>query len=96
MIPLSKRTMIQLNEVSGRLSILPTLFARIFSFGRVWIKPIPIHKRNMARNADPKACLPDLAIQKEKPKAMGAMIHQGKKNCKISEIIAIISISMIF
>lgn len=50
----------------------------------------------MARNAEPKACLPDRAIQKESPKAMGAMIHQGRKNCKIKETMAIISISMIF
>jgi hypothetical protein len=76
--------------------MLPTLLARIFSFGRVWINPIPIHKRNIARKADPKACLPDLAIQKEIPKEMGAMIHHGRKNCKIIETTAIISISMIF
>jgi hypothetical protein len=55
-----------------------------------------IHKRNMAINAEPKACLPDFAIKKERPKAIGAIIHHGKKNCKIKEMMAIISISIIF
>ena len=50
----------------------------------------------MARNAEPKACLPDLAIQNERPKAIGAMIHQGRKNCKIRETMAMISINIIF
>jgi hypothetical protein len=95
-IPVIKRTIIQLNDVSGRLNMVPTLVARIFSLGIVWINPILIHKKNMARNAEPNACLPDLAIQKESPKAIGAIIHQGKKNCKIKETMAIISINIIF
>jgi hypothetical protein len=76
--------------------MVPTLLARIFSLGRVWINPIATHKRNIARNAEPNACLPDFAIPKERLKAIGAIIHHGKKNCRINEMMAIISTSIIF
>jgi len=50
----------------------------------------------MARNAEPNACLPERAIQYERPKAIGAMIHHGRKNCNTRETVAMISINMFF
>jgi hypothetical protein len=42
----------------------------------------------MAKKAEPKAFLPDFAFQNASPNASGAIIHQGKNNCKIREITA--------
>jgi hypothetical protein len=43
----------------------------------------------MARKAEKKAFLPELAFHAANTNATGAIIHQGKNNCKIREIIAI-------
>jgi hypothetical protein len=49
----------------------------------------------MAKKAEPKALLPELAFHIASPNATGAMIHQGKKSCKIREITAISRNNMI-
>ena len=54
-----------------------------------------IHTKKMAKKAEPNAFFPELAFHADRLNATGAIIHQGKNNCKISAIMAMRRNSMI-
>jgi hypothetical protein len=48
-----------------------------------------IHRQNIARKPDLNACHAFEDFQAANAKAIGPMIHQGRKNCSIKELMKI-------